>query len=348
MLLFQPGIEANRHQSITRRPIVKIKFTANSGKAIRYPLVIAAVLALSLTAQAAEKASPRITSSTDIKLVAPLTDKEAESVSLAAGRVIIHAEKARLAIIEKKNKEALKQVDLGLKLIRIIENTMPKRKVTTHIQSGDITYDNEENIAQRYIPIYDEQYLEDIVTPVMQAKTGGHEKVARKNNSKKTNKKLALIGPEGDYSQWRHTSMKIDVVLAKKMLERAKKNLNAGKTADASVALIVLQDQGIIFRSFSVELPLVEAADNLKLAQMELNEKNHVEALATLKLASDDLKKYETLTGNSRSKDVRALYQEIDKLTGSIKDEKDTKVQMEKSGQQIASWWNRTVKWFKK
>jgi len=62
-------------------------FTVTSKKAVQYPLVLAVVLALSLTAQAADNASPRITSSTDVKPAPSLTDKESQAVSLAAGRV---------------------------------------------------------------------------------------------------------------------------------------------------------------------------------------------------------------------------------------------------------------------
>ena len=324
-----------------------IEFATISRKALRYPLVIAAVLALSLTAQAAEKGSPRITSSNVVKPLASLTNEETQAVSLAAGRVLIHTEKARLAIAKKKKEEALKQIDLGLKLIKIIENTVPKRKVITDIRSGDIIYHQEEEVAPRYVLIYDEQHEEDIVTPVVQARKGGALKAATKSDPKKTNEKYAAIAPKEDFSAWRHTSMKLDVLLAKGMLERAKKDIKVGKTADASVALNSLQDNGIIFRSFSTELPLVEAADNLKLAQMEINEKKYSQALATLKLTSDDLKKYETLAGDSRSKEVKTLYLEIDNLTSSIK-AKNLKGEMEKAGKRVASWWSRTVKWFKK
>jgi hypothetical protein len=104
----------------------------------------------------------------------------------------------------------------------------------------------------------------------------------------------------------------------------------------------------VIFSFNEVELPLVEATDNLKLAQLQAKAGEHTEALATLKLASDDLKRYERITGESRGKEVRALYQEIDNFTKSHEGEKDLKKAMENSENMISSWWERAVKWFKK
>jgi hypothetical protein len=132
------------------------------------------------------------------------------------------------------------------------------------------------------------------------------------------------------------------------MLESAKDALYDGKNENADDALLVLQTHGVTFSTFSVELPLVEAADNLKLAQLQARDGMHAEALTTLKLASDDLKKYEGLTGESRAKEVRKLHQEIDKLTKSLEAKKDLKRELEKAEGQISSWWETAVRWLKK
>ena len=147
---------------------------------------------------------------------------------------------------------------------------------------------------------------------------------------------------------WHHTTMKLDVVLAKHLLQVAKITIKEGKTAAADAALLDLQTRGVTFSFTEVELPLVEATDDLKLAQLQVKAGEHAEALATLKLASDDLKYYERITGESRGKEVRALHQEIDKFTKSLEGEKDLKTAMENAAKTISSWWDRAVKWFKK
>ncbi len=312
---------------------------------------MAAALAYSFTARGAETAPPKtkaqrppkITASTVVKPVATLSDEEARAVSLAAGRIMHHAEQARLAIADKKKDEAIKQIGQGLKLVGIIENTVPKHQVTTTIKSGDVAYHDQELVAQRYVKVFDEQYVEDIVTPVVQAKKKGVEVKAGQEKPS-----LAAIAPIEDFSMLHHTTMKLDVVLAKRMLEDAQRSLKDGKYDDAAASLATLQARGVTFQSVEVEMPLAEAADNLKLAQVQMQEGKPVDALATLKLASDDLKQYEQLTGDNRAKDVRALRRDIDKLTHAFDQEKDLAKAMKKEERTIASWWNRAVKWFKK
>ena len=149
-------------------------------------LVLTALVTLSFTAQADEKANPKITANADIKPVATLTDKEALAVSFAAGRVLQHVENARLAILDKKTDKALKQVEQGLKLIGIIESTVPKLKVTTDITSGNMSYHNEDEVAQRYVSMFNESYVEDILTPVVQAKKEGKGKQLKSKKKAKT------------------------------------------------------------------------------------------------------------------------------------------------------------------
>lgn len=316
-------------------------------KSLCVALVLIAVVTFSFTAQADEKANPKITANSNVKAVATLTDKEAQAVSFAAGRVLQHVENARLAILHKKTDKALRQVEQGLKLVNIIENTVPKLNVTTDIKSGNISYHNEDEVAQRYVNVFNESYVEDIITPLVQAKKEGKGKQLKSKKEGEDKGKTSAEPALEDFSMWNYATVKLDVVLAKHLLEMAEKTIKDGKNADADAALLDLQTRGVIFSFTEVELPLVEATDNLKLAQLQAKSGEYAEALTTLKLASDDLKRYERITGESRSKEVRSLHQEIDKFTKSLEGEKDLKKAMENAEKEISSWTDRALKWLR-
>lgn len=146
------------------------------------------------------------------------------------------------------------------------------------------------------------------------------------------------------------TGMRLTIpprIIAAHALDLAKTELDKDKSSNADSALAMLQSEGVTFEFDEIEMPLVEAADNLKLAELEISEGKSEEARITLKLASDDLKKYEQITGESRAKEVWELYQNIDKLTESIEKGNNLESALEKAKKEIASYWDRVRKWFK-
>jgi hypothetical protein len=299
-------------------------------------IVTATAFILIMATQMAHSMENKITANTDVKAISSLSDKESQALSISAGRVLKHTESARQKVLDKNKEGALAEITQGLKLINIIENTAPKHKVVTDIVSEGITYHDEEEVTQRYVAVFNESFIDDIITPVIQTKKTG--------KSNKDN----IIAPVKDYSVLSHTSVKLDVIFAKRKLMQAQKQLNKDNFDDAGLALASIQSSGIIFEFDEIELPLVEAAKNLFLSKFEANEGKYIEALATLKQASSDLKKYEELAGESRAAEVKKLHKEIDKMTKSLDGKKDLKSGMEKIEGKIASWWDRTVKWIKK
>ncbi len=285
----------------------------------------------------------RISALTDVKALAILTTEEYQAVTLSAGRILHHVEAARQSIADENKKEVARHVDQALKLVEIIEAAVPKHKVTTNIKSGNISYRDEEDAALRYVDIYDEQHIEDIVTPLMQARKerGDFHKPVIEEDGTEVN------GPAVELSISQHTSMKLDIIMARRMLEMAKRNLKEERIEDADDNLLMIQDNGILFISFIVDLPLVEAADNLKLAQIQIIDGLEAEALATLKLASDKLKEYGKETGENRALEVNTLSQEIDEITTSVENEKSLKTVMAKTKKQIGLWWTKTVQWMR-
>ncbi len=309
-------------------------------------LVLAAALLITLPVQAADKS--RINAHTNIKSAATLSAQESQAVSLAAGRILLHTDKARLAIAEEDKETALSEINQGLTLVKLVRHAMPKYKVTTRIEAGDIRYSADDEVSRRYVPIFDEQYIEDVIEPVVQSKkkAHGHVKPGERKRATKKGAKPTLT-PLEDFSIWRHSSMKLNIALAAHALDLAKAELERNKSRNADSALAMLQSEGVTFEFDEIEMPLVEAADNLKLAELEISDGKSEEASITLKLASDDLKKYEQITGESRAKEVRKLHQNIDKLTESLKKGNNSESALEKAKKEIASYWDRARKWFR-
>jgi hypothetical protein len=102
----------------------------------------------------------------------------------------------------------------------------------------------------------------------------------------------------------------------------------------------------VTFTYSEAQLPLIAAADNLKRAQLQIKSGENAQALFTLKLASDELKKYEQIMGGNRGKEVSALHQEIDNYIKTLEGEQHLKKTMENTDKMISSWWDRAVKWF--
>ncbi|MEC4675529.1 MAG: hypothetical protein VST72_01215 [Nitrospirota bacterium] len=285
-------------------------------------------------AQAGTKTTPRITTRTEVHSVAELTDEESQAISIAAGRVLKHTAQAMEALGEEKKDDALKHIDKGLTLLRIIKNAAPHYKVDVEIRSGDITYKDEDEVSQKLVPVFDELDDIEIINPVIQEKKG--------------RKSSATDAPVVTFAGIDYTTMNLNTYVAANMLRRAKKNINDDKTGDAISDLRTIQVDGVVFEFDEVDLPLERAADNLKLAEQELKRKDrHDEARTALNAASDELGKYEKATGDHRSEEVRGLNREIDKLAKQISPEMSA-TEKEKAASKISGWWNRIIKWFKK
>jgi len=233
-----------------------------------------------------ETPPPRINSKVDVGPAVKLTPAESREVSFAAGRILKHVAQARRAIALKQHDQAETDVDQALKLAGIIESVIPKYKLKTKIKSGKLTYTDEEFITPEYITLFDELVRQDIIAPVLQAKNEGKQKSGKK--SKSGNVPLEVREADLDY-----TTVKLDFNLTRQALdvaksELAKKDHSEHEKADA--ALQTLQTSGVIFEYVEVDLPLEQADDNLRLAEIEMTAGNHEAAKSALYRASDELK----------------------------------------------------------
>lgn len=288
----------------------------------------------------------RISSKVDVHPVAVLSDNESGEVSFAAGRILKHIAQARDAIRENKQDDAARHVEQGLKLVAIIDHVLPHFKVKTEIKSGDKAYSDEDDVSPRYVMLFDELERRDIISPITQARKEVQQKQP-KNHGTQAPVSAATGALAVSHVDIHHTTAKVDIVLARHMLNRAKQFLHDGKFSEADEALLTVQSGGVLFEYEEIDLPLEEAADNLKLAEIEMAQGRHAEAGAALNVAIEQLKKYEKFAGENRGAEVKALHQEITKLTAELDKGNISEADQQKHASKISEWWHRSAKWFK-
>jgi hypothetical protein len=218
--------------------------------------------------------------------------------------------------------------------------------VKTEIKSGDLVYSDEDDVAPRYLVIFDELERRDIISPIVQAKKEA-EPAPLPDQAKSATPKDTPTQVAVSYADLVYSSARLDIELARRALNHAKRSLEADKLEQADKALLALQSQGVLFEYDEVELPLAEVADNLKLAETELKEGRHDDAKAALHVAMDELKRYEKMVGDKRGAEVKSLHQEIDKLAVELGKGNVSEADRQKVAAKISEWWQTATKWMK-
>ena len=294
-----------------------------------------------------EKGS-RISSKVDVESVAHLSDAEAREVSFATGRILKHVAQAREALAEKHMEDATRHVDQGLKLMKIIDTVLPHFKVKTQISSGDISYADEDDVTPRFVTLFEEIDRHDVISPVIKAKQDAAKKSDQVTPAKEGEAKGSVIPVVVSHADVTYTSVRLDVELARKMLTAARKELGQNKPDQADRALHSLQAGGVVFEFDEIDLPLKQAADNLKLAEIEMKDGRLEEARAALHEAIDDLKSYEERVGDNRGQEVKTLHEEITKLTVQLEGVSLPKEEVQKMTSTVNRWRANVAKWFTK
>lgn len=284
----------------------------------------------------------RIASKVHAEPVAQLNDREANDVALCGSRIVKHVVQAREALQHKDEAGAAKHVKQASKLLAIIDSVLPRYKVTTEIKSGELVYNDEDEFMPQYITLFEELERRDILTPIAQAKQAADQKNA---NPEAADEEVPMAVTHADIDM---SSIRLDLVLTRRMLAVAGKLLDEKKPQQADTELMMFLARGVVFVYNEVDLPLEEAADNLKLAEWELKEGRRKEAKAALHVAIDQLKAYEKQVGENRGKEVQALHQEIEKLTHELAEGEATEESNKEHAAKVESWWQRATKWFRK
>jgi len=279
-----------------------------------------------------------VSSSVNVQPPKKLSADEWRAVSLAASRVLKHVDQASAALHEKKNDAALANVAKGLTLVQIIDKIVPASTVKTEIKVDDLTYQDEDRVKPVFVPIYSESDLVDIVSPVAVQQ----QKKAPTSPAKAASPRGVEV-PEVTYAGFDYSSIKLNVRLATSDLRLAQDLIKQGDTKGATAALQEIQRDGVIFEFSTVDLPLARAMENLRLADLEMKTNQPIAAKDALVAASDALKQYEKLTGESRVKEVQTLEKEIDETAKHIEQHKP-----EAFSKKISDWWSTALHWLSK
>jgi hypothetical protein len=284
---------------------------------------------LMVTTGCTNSENDRITAS--VEAPPGLNPREAKALSLAATKVLHETDSARLALQGEMPRpdEALKDIEQGLTLVQIIENTAPWSKVKTEIKAGELAYQDDGEHELLYVPISDTILTVDELIP---AKSGTSEA--------DTPQEPPLI----ERSELGYVALFLDVSLVKEKLETAAKQLREANIEGAGATLLSVPTDGVIYKMAEVDLPLEQAAANLKLAEYDISVDRVDAAEAELKAAADSLKAYELGEGRF-AEEARHMHQGIDTLVESLGDATASAQGRNDVEEKIVGWWEEIAEW---
>lgn len=303
-------------------------------------VVAIGVVALLLVASGCDRPkNDRITASTE----APrsLNAREAKALSLAATKVLHEANRARRALEGEvpRSDDAIRGIERGLTLVHIIENTVPWTKVKTEIKAGDLSYRDDEADGRMFVPISDSLLAFDTLIPEYRSRASDDSPaVAASDGDPPTEPTLV------ERSELGYVALILDVSLAREKLETAATQLRADDTDGAIKALLAVETESVIFELTEVDLPLEEAAANLKLAEYDVSEDRIDAAAVNLVTAAEALKVYELAEGR-HADDARQMQTQIDTFVESLGDATGNAQGRGELEEKIASCWKEIAGW---
>lgn len=302
-------------------------------------------------AQQVQEDVQEISGDIDVKLASPRSAEQKRALSASAALLLTHVDAARKAVGKEDRKAALTQIDKALKLSRIIAQSAPRYVVTTTIRSGDLKYQDREQVRGTLVPIYDELRQVSVLGPVEAAK--------------RQSARVAQPGTAITDIDLQRTRVLLSTEAAQAHLGAARAAL-AGKGEakgearweDADAALSAVQS-GVIFEFVETSLPLLKASQNLALARARLSGKGAdlADARAALIEAADALDSFaETATGTTAEEAgqmviaIRALADDLESnaVQGKGKRRGQGQAMIARTGQQtgqIDRWWNKVSDW---
>lgn len=280
---------------------------------------------VSLLGSTGAHAEPRISSIVDAKPDFTLTAQERESLSLSAGQLLIHVDRARDALHTNDQAKAKQEIEKALTLARIMKATLPTFTVKTAVSAGTLHYEDDAKVQPPLVTLHEELNTVAILKPIRTAKKEQEKRDA-----------VTQGRPVAADIELRETRAQLNVDLALAGLETAHRALADNKTSVAEGALTAVQT-GVVFEHVVADLPLERARLNLFLARQAAKSRNSQEVTTTLKVAADALEEYEKMSGANREKEIAALRKEIQALTQSG--------QNAVTEEAINKWWQTIANW---
>jgi hypothetical protein len=292
-------------------------------------LCAGALLALTLTLNA--NAAPKISSKVVVSPIQALTPTEAESLSLAAGKLLNHTDKARLELKAHELEQAKLDVEKALTLANIVEEGVPAFNVKTEIAAGDKKYVDEAKVKAWLVPLHEELNAVKVLEPIRAAKKDAND--SRNKAAKEAGK------PQPKQLEIRSTFALLDDHLALIGLEKAKKALSENKPEEADKALLALQADGVVFNYVVAEVPLSQIQANLMNARASVKENHIAEAKSALAEASTSLGNYAKTASTAHKAAAEKMQGEIKQLSASLN------ANLTKSQDAIDKWWHQVTGW---
>ena len=255
-----------------------------------------------------------------------LSNTEKDSLSLAAEQILRQVQVARADIKYQGGTGALKHVQKGLELVKIINNALPEYDVTTTIKSGNATYQDEEKRKQSVIPVYGE--LDEMFAMLPHVKTAKHEAVGNQSPEKSVGE-----------AEVRDTRTFLDVRDANYYLEQAAANLQNNDANQADKSLAALQNN-VIHEFGEVEVPLLRARWSLMEAARMVVHNDYQEAKAFLQEAADQLEIYKSDVGKATAKTTQSMINDIRNVSSRLREQKEA------SAQKITGIWDKLARSF--
>ena len=294
------------------------------------PLSMAAIASAAQAQGAAETGdtqAPRIVAEVETAADIALTPQEESALSLTAGRILVHVDRARQAVAKQDQKGARAELDQARTLINIIEAAMPTYTVSTEITAGDLSYSSKDQVQPLMVDVFAELHQVAVLSPITAAKREAGEQAGGAG--------LPVMTEAG----LRQTRTTLNVALAEAGVAAAEQAVRASNWDVADRALRGVQ-AGVIYHTVEVDLPLVRARTNLILARDAL-ETGFVEgAKAALRVASDALERYGRGVGANRAEEAKALRGEIDRFAQELTEK------TEGAPEQLMAWWQKITTWF--
>ncbi len=285
--------------------------------------LLATVAGLFVAGSMAFAAEPRIEASVDIQPTARLSADEKVSLSVAAGQILNHVNKAREALSDNNRTFAQQNVNKAITLAETIQTAIPDVKVSTEIKTEKKDYKHTEMVKPLVVPVYEELNLLTLFEPV---------KRARKEE------KIRKGGLVSDVDVLVSRAL-LDVGYSQKMLKRAKLSLDQGNPKVASGYLGDIQSN-VILEQVAADFPLNEAQTNMLLAKGALEDKRYDAARSYLEKASDALERFARSAGENTQKAVGDMRAEIKSMANNLA-QKD-----EVAREKITTWWDNLSGWF--
>ncbi|MBS2011062.1 MAG: YfdX family protein [Cyanobacteria bacterium SZAS TMP-1] len=266
--------------------------------------------ALFLTLTCNAYAAPKITSKVVIDPVQALTPEEAESLSLAAGKLLSHTDKARTELKAKELDKAKADIEKAITLANIVKAGVPAFNVKTEIAAGDKKYVDETKVKAWLVPLHEELDEIKVLEPIRAAKRDAND--ARNKAAKEAGK------PQPEQLEVRSTLALLDDHPALVGLEKAQKALKENKPEEADKALAELQSDGVLFNYVVAEVPLGKIQADLMAAKTSVKGNHMAEAKSALASASTALENYAKTASAAKKAAAEKMQAEIKQLSTSL------------------------------